>query len=77
MIYYRRGVKGQNKQGKDILYDFEKKINSAVFPGLQGGPHNHQIAAIAVALKVVSGLQNILRCCTVCIVLKVFHFATI
>lgn len=52
MIFYRRGVKGQNKQGKDIMYDYEKKINSAVFPGLQGGPHNHQIAAIAVALKV-------------------------
>lgn len=25
-------------------------INKAVFPGLQGGPHNHQTAAIAVAL---------------------------
>ena len=28
-----------------------KVINSAVFPGLQGGPHNHTTAAIAVALK--------------------------
>jgi glycine hydroxymethyltransferase len=28
-----------------------KKINKAVFPGLQGGPHNNQIAAVAVALK--------------------------
>ena len=28
-----------------------QKIDSAVFPGLQGGPHNHQTAAIAVALK--------------------------
>lgn len=27
-----------------------QKINSAIFPGLQGGPHNHQTAAIAVAL---------------------------
>lgn len=27
------------------------KIDFAVFPGLQGGPHNHQIAAVAVALK--------------------------
>lgn len=26
-------------------------INSAVFPMLQGGPHNHQIGALAVALK--------------------------
>ena len=26
-------------------------VNNAVFPTLQGGPHNHQIAALAVALK--------------------------
>jgi glycine hydroxymethyltransferase len=26
-------------------------IDSAIIPGLQGGPHNHQTAAIAVALK--------------------------
>jgi glycine hydroxymethyltransferase len=34
-----------------VLYDFEDKINQAVFPGLQGGPHNNTIAALAVALK--------------------------
>jgi len=28
-----------------------EKIDKAVFPGLQGGPHNHTTAAIAVALK--------------------------
>lgn len=28
-----------------------KKLDRAVFPGLQGGPHNHTTAAIAVALK--------------------------
>ena len=39
------------KDGKEILYDFEKKINEAIFPGLQGGPHNNAIGAIAVALK--------------------------
>lgn len=36
-----------------VLYDFEDKINAAVFPGLQGGPHNHTIAGLAVALKQV------------------------
>ena len=33
------------------MYDFEKKINFAVFPSLQGGPHNHVIAGVAVALR--------------------------
>lgn len=31
-----------------------KKIDQAVFPGLQGGPHDNQTAAIAVALKEAS-----------------------
>ena len=31
-----------------------KKINDAVFPGLQGGPHNHQVAALATQLKQVN-----------------------
>lgn len=30
---------------------FSKKIDSAVFPALQGGPHNHTTAAMAVAFK--------------------------
>ncbi len=31
--------------------DLAAAIDKAVFPGLQGGPHNHTTAAIAVALK--------------------------
>jgi len=28
----------------------EKPIKEALFPGLQGGPHNHAIAGVCVAL---------------------------
>merc|ERR1719337_667568 len=40
-------------RGGMIFYkkEHEQQINSAVFPGLQGGPHNHAIGALAVALK--------------------------
>jgi glycine hydroxymethyltransferase len=31
--------------------ELDRKIDKAVFPGMQGGPHMNQIAAVAVALK--------------------------
>lgn len=37
MIFYRKHL--------------ETEINQAVFPGLQGGPHNHTISGLAVALR--------------------------
>lgn len=33
------------------MYEMERKINEAVFPGLQGGPHDNTIAAVGVTLK--------------------------
>merc|ERR550539_972645 len=51
MIFFRKGQRGTDKKGNPIMYDLEEKINSAVFPGLQGGPHNQSITALAVALK--------------------------
>ncbi|MFE2540829.1 serine hydroxymethyltransferase [Actinacidiphila glaucinigra] len=35
--------------------DLAKKLNSAVFPGMQGGPLEHVIAAKAVSFKVAAG----------------------
>jgi glycine hydroxymethyltransferase len=52
MIFFRKGVRSVDaKTGKETLYDLEDKINFSVFPGHQGGPHNHTITALAVALK--------------------------
>lgn len=49
LIFYRRGERQIGK--KTVKYDIEDKINFSVFPGLQGGPHNHTITALATALK--------------------------
>lgn len=51
MIFFKRGVRSVNpKTGKETLYNLEDPINFSVFPGHQGGPHNHTISALAVAL---------------------------
>lgn len=51
MIFFRKGVRRTDKNGVQVLYDLEGPINSSVFPGHQGGPHNHTITALAVALQ--------------------------
>lgn len=38
------------KKGLEKDPELAEKVDKAVFPGLQGGPHDHQTAAIAVAL---------------------------
>ncbi|KAI9101197.1 serine hydroxymethyltransferase [Phlyctochytrium arcticum] len=55
MIFFRKGVRKTDKKGKEIPYDLENPINFSVFPGHQGGPHNHTITALAVALKQAQG----------------------
>ena len=54
LIFYRK-----QSQGKGQQTEFEKKINLAVFPGLQGGPHEHTISGIAVALKMANSPEFI------------------
>jgi glycine hydroxymethyltransferase len=52
MIFYRKGVRRQNPKTKeDEMFNLENPINASVFPGHQGGPHNHTITALSVALK--------------------------
>ncbi|MDP1624785.1 MAG: serine hydroxymethyltransferase [bacterium] len=46
-----RGPRGALIFAKKDVRALYKKIDRAVFPGLQGGPHMNQTAAIAVALK--------------------------
>ncbi|MBU2634969.1 serine hydroxymethyltransferase [Patescibacteria group bacterium] len=51
----RGGIIMITKKGIDKDPDLPKKIDRAIFPGLQGGPHENNIAAIAVCLKEASG----------------------
>lgn len=58
MIFAKRRYKIQNKSKKNNIsgneyIDLLNKINFAVFPSLQGGPHNNAIAGIATQLKQV------------------------
>ena len=46
-----RGPRGGIILSKGQSEEFNKKLNSAVFPGIQGGPLMHVIAAKAVAFK--------------------------
>lgn len=52
IIFYRKGIRRTDpKTQKEEMYNLEEPINTSVFPGHQGGPHNHTITALAVALK--------------------------
>jgi glycine hydroxymethyltransferase len=51
VVFFRKGVRSMKANGDKVMYDLESRINQAVFPALQGGPHNHAIAGIATAMK--------------------------
>ncbi|KAF9456606.1 serine hydroxymethyltransferase-domain-containing protein [Collybia nuda] len=46
LIFFRKDLENAK--------DLEKRVNEAVFPACQGGPHNNTIAAIATTLKQVA-----------------------
>src|SRR3990167_11217193 len=50
----RGGIIMVTKKGIEKDPELPKKIDKAIFPGLQGGPHENAIAAIAVCLKEAS-----------------------
>jgi glycine hydroxymethyltransferase len=52
IIFSRKDKTKTSAKGNEI--SFSDLIDKAVFPGLQGGPHMNQIAAVAVALKEAS-----------------------
>jgi len=56
-----RGPRGAmimtTEKGLKRDHEMGAKIDKAVFPGLQGGPHDNQTAAIAVALKEASSVS--------------------
>ncbi len=53
-----RGPRGAmiliTQKGIDKDPDLASKIDKAVFPGMQGGPHDNQVAALAIALEEAS-----------------------
>lgn len=52
LIFFRRGdILDADGKPTGEKYDWESKVNQAVFPGCQGGPHNNTIGALGVALK--------------------------
>lgn len=74
LIFYRKGLRSKDKKGREIMYDLEDKVNFSVFPSLQGGPHNHGIAGVAVALKQVSAAHLMKRKETLFVSMQ--HFIT-
>lgn len=64
LIFFRKGLRSVDKKGREVMYDLQDKVNFAVFPSLQGGPHNHAIGGVAVALRQVRGSEAFRSLCS-------------
>ena len=60
IVFFRRGLRSRGPATAGVAgvaegpqYNYEDKLNFAVHPTLQGGPHPNHIAALAVALNQV------------------------
>lgn len=52
LIFYRRGpILDSSGADTGRVHEWEDRINQAVFPGCQGGPHNNTMGALGVAFK--------------------------
>jgi glycine hydroxymethyltransferase len=51
IIFFRKGKRTKFGKLTEEEYNLEESVNFAVFPTLQGGPHENVIAGVAVALK--------------------------
>ncbi|KAH8037248.1 hypothetical protein HPB51_009691 [Rhipicephalus microplus] len=67
LIFFRKGVQSVTKTGTKIMYDLEEKIKQAVFPGLQGGPHNNVIAENLCMVADIEPIQPGLCHCVSCV----------
>lgn len=55
LIFFKKRKEVTTKDGTTFQEtDYESRINQIIFPGLQGGPHENTIAAIATAMKDVN-----------------------
>jgi glycine hydroxymethyltransferase len=57
LIFYTKDPASLSQIKSKAQESLEESINASIFPRLQGGPHNHQIAGVCTQLKEVNSLE--------------------